>query len=606
MERFDLVIVGAGWHGLTMAKTYLEAHPKSALLVVDYADSVGGTWASERLYPGLKTNNLVGSYELSDFPLSPVKYGIETGQHIPGRVVHAYLRDVCAAYSLDSRLRLRTKVEAAALLESGDWELSLTTLPAPDASGSAPAAEHGKLITSHLVLATGLTSEPFVPNLPGRESFGGPVFHAKEFAARSDELARCRSVVVIGGNKSSWDVCYSAASRPGTTAHMVMRRSGGGPSWVWPARMAGFIPSISAISSTRLFTFLDPNPYGGTARAVRALANRTWLGRKVSGMFWGYLDRKVSGVNRYGAEPETEGLRPWSSTFWMGNSLGIHNYESSWFDLAREGRIKPHAAEVERLSEGAVHLSDGSVIEADAVVCCTGWKVGPNIKFSPADLAGRLGFPGSPGAEESRALEAETRAEVLRAAPVLRTPPIRNLPSVLGEEKLEQATEASSLSASTAAAAAAVSSSAPYRLYRFVIPTDPALIRAKNLAVIGAHITLHTAIVAQAQALWITAFFDGEIPRLEGAGGSEPDFAAIRREAFYHTEYQRVRRPKGTGGTGDRCPDLVFDSIPYVDMLLADLGLRCQRKASWYREVTEPYRLPDFKGLVQEWLSKAR
>ena len=75
MEHFDIVIVGAGrslsdsclasrllnlhsdtysgWHGLAMAKTYLEAHPNTDLLVLDYADSVGGTWASERLYPGV-------------------------------------------------------------------------------------------------------------------------------------------------------------------------------------------------------------------------------------------------------------------------------------------------------------------------------------------------------------------------------------------------------------------------------------------------------------------------------------------------------------------------------------------------------------------------
>ena len=63
-----------------MAKTFLEVHPSSNIVILDYADSVGGTWASERLYPGLKTNNIVGSYEFSDFPLVPKQYGIEPGQ----------------------------------------------------------------------------------------------------------------------------------------------------------------------------------------------------------------------------------------------------------------------------------------------------------------------------------------------------------------------------------------------------------------------------------------------------------------------------------------------------------------------------------------------
>lgn len=61
-------------------------------------------------------------------------------------------------------------------------------------------------------------------------------------------------------------------------------------------------------------------------------------------------------------------MQPWSSTFWIGNSISIHTYESSWFDLAVKGRITAHVAEVSSLSEIAVHLSDGSTIGADAVV----------------------------------------------------------------------------------------------------------------------------------------------------------------------------------------------------------------------------------------------
>lgn len=574
-----------------MAKTYLEAHPEAKTLILDYAESVGGTWAHERLYPGLKTNNLVGSYEFSDFPLVPEHYGIERGQHIPGRAVHSYLCDFCEAYGLTPSIRLRTKVEAATLLEGGEWHLSLSTLPAAAEHEEYPPDQRNELITARLVLATGLTSEPFIPTLPGREDFKGPLFHAKDFKPRAHELTSARSVVVIGGNKSAWDVCYSAAARFGARAHMIMRRSGGGPSWVWPAKMKGYLPSISAISSTRLFTWFDPNPYGGSAWPVRALVRQTWVGRKVAGLFWGYLDGLVTGLNGYGERPGTESLRPWSSTFWMGNSLSVHNYESSWFDLAAKGQITAHAAEVSSLSETAVQLSDGTSIEADAVICCTGWQATPSIRILPDGIASKLGFSGS-GADEL-VLAAKARAEVLRQAPILSAQPERRLPnSLLPEMEKPNKAEGKLMTVS------------PYRLYRFLVPCDPDFIRMRNLAVIGAHITLHTTMVAQAQALWITAFFDGKIPELAMVGGHEPDYAAIQRETFYHTEYQRVRRPKGTGGMGDRCPDLVFDSLPYVDQLLSDIGVRTHRKPSWYREVTEAYRLSDFTGLVQEWLLK--
>jgi len=95
MDDYDLIVVGAGklnipivlmalphpmnpqyktpanpaphigFHGLSMAKTYLEASPSSRLLILDSASSIGGDWASHRLYPGLKSNNILGTYEFS-------------------------------------------------------------------------------------------------------------------------------------------------------------------------------------------------------------------------------------------------------------------------------------------------------------------------------------------------------------------------------------------------------------------------------------------------------------------------------------------------------------------------------------------------------------
>jgi hypothetical protein len=48
----------------------------------------------------------------------------------------------------------------------------------------------------------------------------------------------------------------------------------------------------------------------------------------------------------------------------------------------------------------------------------------------------------------------------------------------------------------------------------------------------------------------------------------------------------------------------VFDSIPYVDTLLADLGLKTKRKGSAWKEMFEPYKPRDYKDIVQEWIEK--
>jgi cation diffusion facilitator CzcD-associated flavoprotein CzcO len=80
-----------GWAGLASAKTYQQLHPGRSVVILDQNATLGGTWAKERLYPGLKTNNLVGPLQYPDFPLVPEEFGIEKGQHIPGQVVHDYL-----------------------------------------------------------------------------------------------------------------------------------------------------------------------------------------------------------------------------------------------------------------------------------------------------------------------------------------------------------------------------------------------------------------------------------------------------------------------------------------------------------------------------------
>jgi len=87
----DLAIIGSGVYGLAAASTYLSSHPDADIIILASAPTVGGVWAKHRLYPGLKSNNVVGRYEFPDFPMSTERYGVRSGQHIPGEVIYQYL-----------------------------------------------------------------------------------------------------------------------------------------------------------------------------------------------------------------------------------------------------------------------------------------------------------------------------------------------------------------------------------------------------------------------------------------------------------------------------------------------------------------------------------
>ncbi|KAL6242461.1 hypothetical protein RBB50_010601 [Rhinocladiella similis] len=568
-REIELLIVGAGLHGLCMAKTYLELKPGANIVVVDKAQSIGGSWAEERLYPRLKTNNVLGSYEFSDFPMIPEKYGATPGTHIPGRVVHNYLCDFAAHYGIDARFQSRTTVEAATLQDDRRWTVQLLRT---DSSGAVKET----IIADKMVIGTGLTSEPYLPTISGRDSFKGLLIHSKQLKERAAELAVCKDVVVLGGNKSAWDVCYDAA-HSGARVCMVIRPSGGGPSYVWPKlfNYGPFKLSLAPISATRFFMAFDPTLFGriGPMSWWRNFLQRTSIGNKICSFFWNRLDQHIRRLNGYHTHPELKKLEPWTTPFWMGNSLSIHNYETNWFDLVREGKITVHIADVVSLSSENVQLSNGETLHADAFVCCTGWKTRSTVRFD---------FPVQDHDIKEVMLDVQkAESEIETELKYLRTLPRRtsNAPS-LKQQPIDTSFPLSD------------------HYYRFMVPPDGRSLENKNLAFIGAHSSIHAAVVAQAQALWISAFFNGKLKHLQ-PGNIDP--SAVRYDTILHGIYGMLRRPKECGGASGRYPDLVFDSIPYVDILLQDLELDSVRKRGIWNNIFKPHLPADYRGLVKDW-----
>lgn len=559
-----------------MAKTYHEAYPEKTIRVFDSASSVGGVWAAERLYPGLKTNNVVGSYEFSDFPMIPARYGFKDGQHIPGMAVHRYLCDAVEHFDISRYLRFEIKVDSASRNDDRSWMITYFPL-APGSSSVNPQ----RVIAEKLVVATGLTSEPFLPYIKGQEQFKGLILHSRRLKDSATRLATAENVVVIGGNKSAWDVCYSVA-QSGRTAHMVLRPSGGGPSWVWPLILKPFKTSLSILSRTRLLTLFDPWPFDRSRflRRMRRFLHSWLIGRWITTQFWNVLGGCIRKQNGYDESYNCKKLAPWYSVYWMGNSLGVHNYETSWFELACNNKIKIHIADVEYVEERSVKLSNGEIDNVDALVCCTGWKAEPPLKFAPAEVLNTMGIPGS--MPLSPELSGKARDCILHQRPMLRAGPLRQSVEPLASP--DNATKSGQFG--------------PYRLYRYLVPANADFMADRNIAFLGTHLSVHAIMLAQVQALWITAFFENNISSLRP---ETIDQKQVELDTALHVEYQKLRRPRGAGGHGAGFPDLVFDSLPYVDILMDDIGLRIRRKSNVFADLFKPYSLRDYRDLVVEW-----
>ncbi|KAG6003743.1 hypothetical protein E4U21_001746, partial [Claviceps maximensis] len=223
-EEHDLIVIGAGWYGLAVAKTYIEVHPQQSVVVLEQNSSCGGTWARDRIYPGLRSNNLYGSFEYPDFPMCEAVYGVRDGEHVPGEVVHRYLTDFAAAHGLLERTRFGTRVEAVEATGKGGWKVHVSSaVPTKEEEGKMqthreegtppqPPRSEMELRTKRLVIATGLTSQPNMPCYAGQEAFTAPLFHAKELSQRMETVRSCKRAVVVGAGKSALDCAYALAT----------------------------------------------------------------------------------------------------------------------------------------------------------------------------------------------------------------------------------------------------------------------------------------------------------------------------------------------------------------------------------------------------------
>ncbi|KAF9879662.1 flavin-binding monooxygenase-like protein [Colletotrichum karsti] len=551
-ESYDAVVVGAGWFGLAAAKAYTQLHPTANLAVLETAESCGGTWSQNRLYPGLKSNNMVGTYEYPDFPMAEAVYGVKPDNHIPGAVLHRYLTDFAKHFAFFDRIQFNTSVDLVERLGEKGWRLSVTS----------PAGTR-TVDTEKLILATGLTSTPNLPTYENEENFGGPLFHAKDFCREASTLKGVKNAVVVGGAKSAFDVAY-ALVQDGAEVDLIVRPNGHGPVWIAPPFVTPFKKRMDQLLNIRWMSWFSPCPWGEEDGypGIRNFLHGTAVGRFIVDSFWKVLSGDVLSANAYDSHPELQKLKPWHSAFWIGSGLSILNYDSSLFDLVKEGKIRVHIDNISRLEPHRVILASGVEIDAEAIVCSTGWKKESTIKFAGLGEE-KLGLPIT--ATEKRSLDQSADAKVLSLYPRLAEQP-----------KLRfQPKEAN-----------------PLRYYRFMVPST--MVSCRNLAFAGMISTVSTATCATIQGHWIAAFLGGKLDRTPA---SEQE---IEDEIMLHTQWGKWRYPCGYGAD---LPDFVFEGLPYCNMLMKDLGLDTHRKSSYFQELTSPYLPADFRGLVDEWKS---
>ena len=561
-KPWDLIIIGAGIYGIQVARTYLEFYPTKDVVVFDAANSIGGVWSRERVYTDFWTQTPLGILEFSDRPIHEIPRADQYFGFFKAIHVTQYLERYCSdhAYNgrtLSSRIHLDTSVTKVHKLD-GRWLVDVT-------DGQRLSNRYCAL---QVVDASGLTSQPSWPDLPRRELFEGEIIHHKDFAKweRRERDSKI-DVVVIGGAKSAADVAYSCA-KAGHKVTWLIRQSGSGPAAFVSAKGTFGYRNSNESFYTRFTSLFLASLYsfGGKYNRLLRWMHAKSTGRKMLQSIWRRINDKASKEAAYdrsdGNDNGFYNLKPDTELFWQNDSTGI-NQRADFFDvIARQVRVL--RGEVLHMEANSIVLHKGKAINAEAVICATGWKV--QHPYFDHTSAARLGLPiateNSDPAIEKHWTELTNRQEkiVFATIPILHSEWAR---SNTKDEASEQT---------------------PFRLWKRMVPIhDPSIVFVGEL-MLGNHFRN-----AEVQALFACAILSGvlDLPSLE-----ERELDVARDIAWCKARYP--------GGKGNMNSWLYWDLVPYTDMLLAEIGLHSHRHANIWKDLFRPCVAKDLQHLIDE------
>jgi putative flavoprotein involved in K+ transport len=233
--------------------------------------------------------------------------------------------------------------------------------------------EERTLRPRHVVMATGTLTEPSVPELPGRDEFGGAIIHSSEYDSGTDWAGQ--KAAVVGVCNSGQDIARNLAEH-GAEVTMVQRS----PVYVLsqergrPAQSQGS-PYVEDGPPTEIADLLT------VSMPHLVLLDLGRDGARAAGE----ADKEmIQGLEARGFLVD-DGIE-------AGGTLGFAFRRGGGFlldvgstDLIIDGTIGITTGSVREFTPDGVTLDDGSQIDADLVVLATGYK---NMRESARKIFG--------------------------------------------------------------------------------------------------------------------------------------------------------------------------------------------------------------------------
>ena len=370
MEKFDVLIVGAGLSGIGAA-CHLQKHcPGMSYVILEGREAMGGTWDLFR-YPGIRSDSDMHTLGYNFKPWVAEK-AIADGPSILD-----YIHETADEYQVNPHIRYGHQVRNL------DWSSS-------DACWRATASRKGEAETvieaRFIMMCAGYYSyeQGYQPDFPGFETYQGTVVYPQFWPEDLDYSGK--RVVVIGSGATAMTLVPAMAE---DADHITMLQRS--PTYVvsrpdrdWIANaLRRIMPASWAYAITRWKNVTLQQWLYRRTRVAPQKVRDVLLGRVRDELGPDY-DIETHFTPRY---------NPWDERLCL-----IPN--SDLFKAIRCGKASVVTDTIETFTENGLKLSSGEILPADIVVSATGLQlnvmgdVSVSVDESPVDFADTVSYKG--------------------------------------------------------------------------------------------------------------------------------------------------------------------------------------------------------------------
>jgi len=354
----EIMVVGSGVSGIYMGIRMLSKGISNFSLL-EASDRLGGTWR-DNTYPGIGV----------DIPSLSYSYTFEPNPNwsrlfTPGKEIYDYLNHCADKYKVRDRIRFNSKVKKVVFnKEHAIWAVHLKNQQV--------------LHCRYLVVATGILSQPVIPDFKGLNDFKGASFHTNLWDHSYD--LKGKKVAIIGTGASSVQVVPAIAAQ--VESLDVLQRTA---VWVLPRTDVKFSKTVNKVFSR--FPIVQ--------RVCRQMID---IGLEIgmsASVIYRFIPSMTKGIEISGnkflksqvKDPETrKKLTPdydFGCKRMTMSSQYLKTFNRDNVNLVTEG--------IDRLTEKGILTNDGVEHEYDAIVFATGFKTqerGNNPSFEVHGLDG--------------------------------------------------------------------------------------------------------------------------------------------------------------------------------------------------------------------------